>query len=36
MSKVLDRATRVTADLADSAAAEGSSPSRSAKQQLDH
>ncbi|MGU3432309.1 TA system antitoxin ParD family protein [Actinomycetes bacterium M1A6_2h] len=33
---VADRVTRVAADLADSAAAEGARQSRSAKQQLDH
>lgn len=36
MSEVVDRVTRVSSDLLDSAAAEGSRQSRSAKQQLDH
>lgn len=36
MSGGADRVTRVAADLFDSAAAEGSRQSRSAKQQLDH
>lgn len=36
MTSTADRVTRVAADLMDSAAAEGSRQSRSAKQQLDH
>jgi ParD-like antitoxin of type II bacterial toxin-antitoxin system len=36
MAEALDRVTRVAADLVDSAAAEGTRQSRSAKQQLDH
>jgi hypothetical protein len=36
MSEGADRVTRVAADLFDSAAAEGTRQSRSAKQQLDH
>lgn len=36
MAEVLDKVTRVAADLFDSAAAEGARQSRSAKQQLDH
>ena len=36
MSEAADRVTRFAADLVDSAAAEGTRQSRSAKQQLDH
>lgn len=36
MSGAVDRVTRVSSDLMDSAAAEGARQSRSAKQQLDH
>jgi hypothetical protein len=36
MTGTADRVTRIAADLMDSAAAEGSRQSRSAKQQLDH
>ncbi|MDG4669357.1 hypothetical protein [Mycobacterium sp. 236(2023)] len=36
MTDTADRVTRIAADLMDSAAAEGSRQSRSAKQQLDH
>jgi hypothetical protein len=36
MSEVVDRVTRVAADLMESAAVEGARQSRSAKQQLDH
>ena len=36
MAKADDRVTRVAADLADAAAAEGARQSRSTKQQLDH
>jgi len=36
MAKANDRVTRVAADLADAAAAEGARQSRSTKQQLDH